>query len=457
MKFKKVIKSIVLLPLLIFLATFIYGLLSFDVSGMDEGLPYGLIYSFVIMGYVYLAYLLAFVLNGIVAVVFLIKFSRKSVRLQFLISGYLAALLLLVAVWLTMGYSSLFPFTAFFAPGTLGVCVASIFVAALGWSISNYPASENNEAEAKKIEIKSVVYGLLLPVLAVSLTAGVRLLMVIQTSNNKHEVYQEVIEAKLAEAGTAGTVKVIKSYGSEDYIQLDYVLTQEAVDVYGKGVLNRENAQSEWELTDSTLTTYKNSVPTILQVPAHSEAGQRFLSTFSEAVEKAIVLCDLADTLGIDTPLEENEIRTAYDSPYFSMKTESISSEVEAWAKENGASSDKEKAVFDGYAALTIEQLMTSQTVSAVIPIQHPYKEGSDLDEREQNVEEYYKVLIKAIDFSAMVDGYYEIIIGNSHRGQQMLVKNHKVVEVIESQGGSMLKRPEDNLGSYTSSEYMQW
>ncbi|MHC5216327.1 hypothetical protein ACYSNR_06645 [Enterococcus sp. LJL128] len=99
MRFKKVIKSIVLLPLLIFLATFIYGLLSFDVSGMDEGLPYGLIYSFVIMGYVYLAYLLAFVLNGIVAVVFLIKFSRKSVRLQFLISGYLAALLLLVAVW----------------------------------------------------------------------------------------------------------------------------------------------------------------------------------------------------------------------------------------------------------------------------------------------------------------------------------------------------------------------
>ncbi|MHC5216326.1 hypothetical protein ACYSNR_06640 [Enterococcus sp. LJL128] len=100
---------------------------------------------------------------------------------------------------------------------------------------------------------------------------------------------------------------------------------------------------------------------------------------------------------------------------------------------------------------------MTSQTVSAVIPIQHPYKGGSDLDEREQNVEEYYKVLIKAIDFSAMVDGYYEIIIGNSHRGQQMLVKNHKVVEVIESQGGSMLKRPVDNLGSYTSSEYMQW
>lgn len=456
MKFKKSIRGIVLFPILLFSATFIYGLLKLDISGMDAGIPYGMIYSYILLGGIFLAYSVSYFFNGLVAVSFIKNFRKKSEQLQFWISMYVLTFLLLVIISFTIGYSALFPYTSLSAPGTIGVGLTAVFLAVSGWRIVGLSTTELERAP-QKINGKAVLYGLLLPCTVIAVTVGGRLGMVAYADNNKRTAYEQVIERRLQEIGTEGVIKVVRFSRSETRVQLDYTLTQGNVEVYGKGFLTRKDEEADWVMEDSSITTYEKSVPTILQVPAHSQAATELLATFKQAVEQAIVDCDLKDEIGVETALEKNEIRTAYDSPYLSLIGDVIPEEIEQLAKENEVSADADTAAFGGYAALTIEQLMATQTIRATIPIQYPYKDGQEFDERDENVEKFTEALGKAIDFSELPDGHYAIEIGNTSDGLLLIVEDHQVIERTIPPGHRMIDDPKEKIGSYMSSDYMEW
>ncbi|XUD02472.1 hypothetical protein IGJ34_000413 [Enterococcus sp. AZ177] len=446
-----------LLPLLIFIATFIYGLLKFDVSGNTSNQPYGLIYSFVVLQFVFIGYIVSFVINGIVAVFFLRKMNQKEPQVQRLISIYVTSWLLLLVLFWKIGYSALFPYTTLFNPGTIGVGLMVFFVAVTGWLVVDR-SSDFTSDKVKSVRIKSVVFGGTLPVILIILTVGTRLGFLTQAQNNRNDEYQQVIEEKLHSVGTKGEVQIVKAYDSSKstYVQLDYAVTQAGISVSAKGVLERSNQNDKWELTDSTLTTYDNSIQTILQVPAYSKEAKAFLDGFSEEVEKSIVKSGLTKEIGLNKPLEKNEIRTAYDLPYLAYNNESNTKKIKQWAKENSQSTNKKQAVFGGYASVTVEQLMKSQMIIANVPIQYPYVEESDLDEREENALKYRDEVIKNLDYSKLMDGYYEIKVGSSNDSQLFLVKNHQMNEVEEFLSSSMLREPTDDLGSF-GSDYKEW
>ncbi|WP_321387314.1 hypothetical protein [uncultured Enterococcus sp.] len=456
MKFKKSVKGIVLFPVLLFLATFIYGMLKLDISGMDEGIPYGLIYAYILQGYVFIAYILSFILNVVVAVSFIRKLRKTSELLQFWLSMYVVSFLLLLTISFTIGYPAMFPYTSLSAPGTIGVGITAVFLAVSGWRVVDLSTGELGTPPSK-MKGKAVLYGVLLPITVITVTVGGRLGMIAYETNDKNEIYEQVIERRLQAAGTEGAVKAIESYGSENRVQLDYTLTQGNVEVYGKGFLTREDEKSDWVLEDSSMTTYEKSVPTILQVPAHSQEAKDFLVAFKQVVEQAIIDCGLEEEIGIETPVEKNDIRTAYDSPYLSIVEGELSEKIEKLAQENAVAADSNKSAFGGYAALTIEQLMTTKTIMATMPIQYPFKDDHEFDEREENIEKFYEALGESIDFSGLSDGYYAIAIGKGVDELVLVVENHQVTEYTTPFGRRMLEDPKENLGSYTSSDYMEW
>lgn len=439
------------------MATCIYGALKFDVSGDTPNQPYGLIYSFVVLQFVFIGYLAAFVVNAVVVVFFLKKFSQKSQQLQRLISTYVTSWLLLMVLFFRIGYSALFPYKTLFEPGTIGVGLMVLFVGVTGWLVVDRSAETSDKL--KIVSTKSVFFGLMLPIIIVSLTVGTRLAFLTNAKNNRNDEYQQVIEQKLHSVGTKGEVKIIKAYDSSKeptHIQVNYTVTQEGLTVYAKGVLQRSNVREKWALVDSTLTTYDNSIQTILQIPAHSKEAKTFLDEFTDEVEKSIAKSGLTKEIGGNTPLEKNEIRTAYDLPYLAYNNELAPKKVKQWAKDNSGSANKKRAAFGGYAAVTVKQLMKSQMIIANVPIQYPYVEDSNYEKREENALNYCDQVIKNLDYSKLIDGYYEITIGSSNPSRLFLVKNHRMSEVNELLSSSMLREPTADLGSF-GSDYMEW
>lgn len=448
-----------LLPLLIFIATFIYGLLKFDFSGNTPNQSYGLIYSFFVLSFVFIGYIFSFFVNAVVVVFFLRKFKQKNKQLQCLISIYVTSWLLLLVLFFRIGYSALFPYKTFFEPGTIGVGLMAIFLAVIGWQIVDCSTDIISD-KPKIVSIKSVAFGVMIPVVIVILTVGTRLGFLIHAKNDRNDEYQQVIEQKLQSVGTKGEVKIVKAYDSSKestHVQLDYTVTQEGISVYAKGVLQRSNAKDKWELVDSSLTTYDNSIQTILQVPAHSKEAETFLDTFTVEVEKSIAKSDLTKKIGINTPLEKNETRTAYDLPYLAYNNELAPKKIKQWAKENSRSTNKKKAAFGGYAAVTVKQLMNSHMIIANVPVQYPYIEESDFNERTENATKYQEQVIKNLDYSKLMNGYYKINIDSANSPQLFLVKDHQMIEVNELLSSSMLEEPTDDLGSFSSSDYMEW
>ena len=456
-KFKKLTKTAVLLPLLIFIATFIYGALKFDFSGNTPNQPYGLIYSFVILQFVFIGYIVSFIINGVVAVFFLKKMNQKEPQVQRLISIYVTSWLLLLVLFWKIGYSSLFPYTTLFSPGTIGVGLMVLFVAVTGWLVVNRSRDITGD-RVKSFHVKSVVFGGMIPIVLILLTVGTRLGFLTYAQNNRNDEYQQVIEEKLHSVGTKGDVQIVKAYDSSNstHVQLDYTVTQEGISVSAKGVLERSNLKDKWELTDSSLTTYDHSIQTIIQVPAHSKEAKAFLDGFSEEVEKSIAKSGLTKEIGVNTPLEKNETRTAYDLPYLAYNNEGSTKKIKQWAKENSQSTNKKQSVFGGYAAVTVKQLMKSQMIIANVPIQYPYVEESDFDEREENAIKYRDEVIKNLDYSKLMDGYYEIKVDSSSYPRLFLVKNHQMSEVDGLLSSSMLREPTDDLGSF-GSDYKEW
>ena len=445
------------MPSLIFTATFIYGLLKVDFSGNTPNQPYGLIYSFVVLPFVFIGYIAVFLVNAVVVVFFLRKFKLKSQQVQRTISTYVMSLFLLILLFSTIGYSALFPYATLVAPGTIGVGLMALLLAVTGWLVVDR-SIEVHEDENKKVYKKPVIFGLLFPIVIVVLTVGTRLSFVIYAQANRNDEYKQIVEQKLHSVGTKGDVKIIKAYHSSKestHVQLNYTVTQEGISVYAKGVLERSSVKEKWALIDSSLTTYDNSIQTILQVPAHSEEAKTFLDEFTQEVEKSIVKSGLTTEIGLNTPLEKNEIRTAYDSPYLAYNNELAPKKIKQWAQENRHSSNKKQAAFGGYAAVTVKQLMNSHMIIANVPIQYPYVEEREYNEREENRENYQDQVIKNLDYSKLMNGYYEINIGSGNP-KLFLVKNHQMFEVNELLSSSMLQEPTDDLGSF-GSDYMEW
>nr|OTP47716.1 hypothetical protein A5881_002838 [Enterococcus termitis] len=456
-KFKKITKAAVLLPLLIFIATFIYGLLKFDFSGNTPNQPYGLIYSFVVLQFVFIGYIFSFVVNAVVVVFFLKKFNQKSQQVQRLISIYITSWLLLLILFFKFGYSALFPYSTLFAPGTIGVGLMVLFVAVSGWLVVDRSTGFTHD-QRERVRVKTVIFGVTLPVLLIILTVGTRLGFLAYAQNNRNDEYQQVIEQKLHSVGTKGQVKIVKAYDSSKskHVQLNYTVTQDGVSVSAKGALRRKNTTDKWKLVDSSLTTYDNSIQTILQVPAHSQEAKTFLNEFTEEVEKSITKSGLTKEIGTNMPLEKNETRTDHDLPYLAFNNEGSNEKIKQWAKENSQSTNKKEAAFGGYAALTVKQLMKSHMIIANVPIQYPYVEESDFDERTENAEKYRDQVIKNLDYSKLMDGYYEIQVGSSGNPRLFLVKNHQMSEVKGLLSSSLLREPSEDVGSF-GFDYMEW
>ncbi|GGC99619.1 hypothetical protein [Enterococcus wangshanyuanii] len=439
--------------------TFIYGALKVDFSGNTPNESYGLLYSFFVLPAIFVVYLVAFLVNIFVAGKFLKDFKRKSRLLQLLISIYGTTLLIGGIIFLRMGYLALFPYVAFFAPGTIGICLTTICLAVTGWLIVDKSADEIKD-HPEKLEVKTIIIGLFLPICVLGITVGARIGMLTMAQGNRDEEYRKTIEQKLQGHGMIGDVKIIKAYdssGKSDRVQLDYTMTQDGITVYSKGVLYRSDQKSGWILEDSSLTTYNKSIETILQVPAHSKEAKEFLDTFKQEVEKSIKKSKLTDKIGLDTPLEKNEIRTAYDLPYLAFNYEQDLKEIRQLAEKNARSSDKKKAAFGGFAALSIEQLMNTHTIIANMPIQYPYVEGSDFDEREANAVLYQALVIKNLDYSKLMDGYYEISVDEQRTRSIISIKDQHLDGMLDIMSMSMLENPTDDLGSFSSSDYMEW
>ncbi|ALS01925.1 hypothetical protein ATZ33_11200 [Enterococcus silesiacus] len=57
------------------------------------------------------------------------------------------------------------------------------------------------------------------------------------------------------------------------------------------------------------------------------------------------------------------------------------------------------------------------------VPIQYPYVEESKYEKREENALNYRDQFIKKLDYSKLIDAYYEITIGSSILSRLFLVK----------------------------------
>lgn len=443
-KKKRKMKKAPFLPLIIFLITVGYGCLRLDFSDASGGESYGWLYFFLGLIPVTICYMVSICLNLVNGFRLSKKLSMKTDWRQLSFVSYCTSLVVVTLLLIVDWFGILMPVETYTQVGTLAFAVAACLLAYFGWQAAT--TSVTIELSERKLPIKSIIIGVLIPVTVICALVGPKVLWDVHHDFQTEKAFKTILTEQLGKIGTKGEIEIINYYEDSGYV--DYTLTEGDQAIYGKAIMGTK--AGDWYLKESSIGSYQQSFTSFLQIPGQSKEAEKLLRAVKKEVARSLVEAGLEKDLKVSQlEIESGNLSSSYDNLYLSYIYQPIPKEIEKQAEKNREAQGK-KGYFSGYTALTVEELMASQTINLSIPLE---LENWELEE--ELIASFYQKLQDAFDFSALTDGCYEVTIGRTSRN--WVVTNHQVSTETESKGQRKLTHPKDDLGSFSPGSYFSW
>lgn len=445
-------RTVSVLPFCTFLFTWFYGMLKIDSDDVQMEMSYGLRYTLLIIWLVFLVYISGLIMN-LLAVAFLAsEWRRLSTSQRIWLVIYVTSFIQ-VLVYGILGYSSVVaPYVSFDRPLTIAFGVSLLVMGIACWfATSNKMTSIHGEGEKKKIKpiFLGIVISLGVVLCSAGLKAGVDFYQVMQ----ERKLLAEIIERRLSDAGTKGEVKVLTSsrFG-EGGRMADFTLTQADVKVYGKGRF--EKSKTGFKLTESSITTYENSLEALLRVPVETREAEELIKLYRAQLQKGIKQSGLASKLKlVSLNAEEKSRYLSLFDPHYYVVNEPISKAIRDQADKNRRSSDEKKAAFGGFTSLSFQMLMANHTILLDVPLKEA---TTDKLSDDRSALELIEKVIANFSSENLPDGYYGITVANVSRVLE--IKDQKVLAVKKPPINMVvLEDPEEKLDRFSNPNFVKW
>jgi len=377
---------------------------------------------------------------------FLSEFKEKSKLKQCSFYAYVSSSILFVITmpsFIVNWNSFVAPFYAVIVSSAL----TTLFGAFLG-SIENLKSQKKEKFSlaSLKLHMSKKAFSLFLPVVLFAVTAGI----VHWYEWHLYQVFElnvsRAIEENLIILGIEGQVVGAEiRWGSRrnvtlrtESVEVGFVVQNNDVQIGGEASLIRDGL--DWTLRTNTLSDDYNLINSKLATAVMLAEDNVLLDLFLEEVLRSISANEMSHLFGQRPHTSINEM-----SHFKRISNRTFSSEFMELVNHNSQSSDLRTSAFDGYAALTISQLMENGQIMMFVIVDYLSGGTQDWIGRWDKFYTYLESIVEEIDFSNFPNGYYHVTVrGISSHGEEtpvVKVENGEIIEWIAELESEQLTR----------------